>query len=88
MENNAPKKPAIDERLEALTQTVGRLTTLHRDLETETAARFKDTAARFKDTDARFKETALRFAETLDFINQLAHVAKDHEQRLEGLEGQ
>ena len=81
MENNAPKKPAIDERLEALTQTVGRLTTLHRDLETETAARFKD-------TDARFKETALRFAETLDFINQLAHVAKDHEQRLEGLEGQ
>ena len=81
MENNAPKKPTIDERLEALTQTVGRLTTLHRDLETETAARFKD-------TDARFKETALRFAETLDFINQLAHVAKDHEQRLEGLEGQ
>jgi hypothetical protein len=49
------------------------LTTLHRDLEKETAS--------------RFAETASRFAETLEFINRLAHVAEAHEQRLDGLEG-
>ena len=33
------------------------------------------------------KQAAARFAGTLDFINRLAHVAKDQESRLEDLPG-
>jgi DNA-binding protein H-NS len=74
MENDNAKKPTIDERLEALAQSLELLTTLHRDLEQQTAARFADTAARFADLG--------------QFINQLAHIAEAHEQRLDRLEGQ
>ena len=74
MENGKAKKPTIDERLEALAQSLELLTTLHRDLEQQTAARFADTAARFADLG--------------QFINQLAHIAEAHEQRLDRLEGQ
>jgi hypothetical protein len=34
------------------------------------------------------KQTAARFAETLQFINQLAHTAEAHEQRIEHLDQQ
>jgi DNA-binding protein H-NS len=61
MENDSAKKPTIDERLQALAQSLELLTTLHRDLEQQTAARFADTAARFADLG--------------QFINQLAHIA-------------
>jgi hypothetical protein len=63
----------IDERIEALTQSLELLGHLHQELEKETAARFADTNA--------------KFAETLQFINRLAHVAEAHEQRLDDLEG-
>jgi hypothetical protein len=62
----------IDERINALTQSVELLASLHTDLERQTAARFAETAA--------------RFAETLQFINRLAHVAEAHEQRLDDIE--
>jgi hypothetical protein len=64
----------IDERIEALTQSVELLASLHRDLE-------KETAAKFAQTDARF-------ADTLQFINRLAHIAEAHEQRLDRIEGE
>jgi hypothetical protein len=73
--------------VDALVQSVELLTTLHRDLEKEAAARSAETDARFAETAARFAETTARFAETLQFINRLAHVAEAHEQRLEDLEG-
>jgi hypothetical protein len=39
-DNNA--KPTIDGRIQALAQSLELLTSLHRDLEIQTAARFKD----------------------------------------------
>ena len=67
------KLERLTDRVDAITQSVELVTTLHRDLEKETAS--------------RFAETASRFAETLQFINRLAHVAEAHEQRLDDLEG-
>jgi hypothetical protein len=67
------KLERLTDRVDAITQSVELVTTLHRDLEKETAS--------------RFAETASRFAETLQFINRLAHVAEAPEQRLDGLEG-
>ena len=81
MENGNAKKTTIDERLQALAQSLELLTTLHRDLEQRADARAAETAARFADT-------AARFADLGQFINQLAHVAEAHEQRLDHLEGQ
>jgi hypothetical protein len=71
----------LKERTDAIAQSVELLTTLHRDLEQQSAALFADTAARFADT-------AARFTETLGFINRLAHVAEAHEQRLDHLDSQ
>jgi len=67
------KLERLTDRVDAIAQSVELLTTLHRDLEKETAS--------------RFAETASQFAETLQFINRLPHVAEAHEQRLDGLEG-
>jgi Ni,Fe-hydrogenase III large subunit len=65
--NTDERLDRLTERVDAIAQSVELLTTLHRDLERETAA---------------------RFAETAEFINQLAHIAKAHEQRLDRIEGQ
>ena len=59
----------IDERLEALTQTV----------ELMAHAQVKN--------DERFEKLTELMAETGRFINQLAHIAQAHQQRLD-LEGQ
>ena len=72
------KLDRLTDRVGAIAQSVELLTSLHRDLEKETAARFAETSA----------QTAARFAETLQFINRLAHVAEAHEQRLDDIEGQ
>jgi hypothetical protein len=56
---------SIDERIEAIAQSLELLAGMHRELE---------------------KQTAARFTETLGFINQLAHAAEAHEQRIERLE--
>ncbi len=55
------KLEALGVRVDALTQSVELLVTLHRDLERETAARFAETTA--------------KFTETLGFISRLAYVA-------------
>ena len=62
----------IDERLEALAQSLELLASLHKDLEKQTADGFAETRA--------------QFAETRQFINQLAHIAEAHGQRLDRLE--
>ncbi|MGD0868673.1 MAG: hypothetical protein ABSB88_03915 [Bryobacteraceae bacterium] len=64
----------LTERVDAIAQSVELLTTLHRDLEEQAAARSKETAARFADLG--------------QFINSLAHIAEAHEHRLDRLEGQ
>jgi hypothetical protein len=52
----------IDERIQALTESLELLSSLHRDLEEQTTARFQETAARFADLG--------------QFINSLAHIAE------------
>lgn len=71
----------IDERLDALAQSLELLASMHRDLEEKTVKGFEEMRASSAKTDARF-------AETLGFINRLAHVAEAHEQRLDNLEQQ
>lgn len=72
----------IDERIEALTQSLELLATLHTDLEKQTAARFAEAAA---ETAARFAETTAHIGKLTGLIEDLAHIAKDH-QRIERLE--
>ena len=76
----------IDERIEALTRSVALIGPLHVDLERQTAAHFAETATHFAEMAARFAETASSFANTFQLINQLAHVAQAHEQRLNDIE--
>ena len=78
MPNDQPKRN-IDDRLDAIVQSLELLASMHRDLETGTDKRFAE-------TDKRFAQVAKLFAETGQFINDLAHVAKDHEQRIDDLE--
>ena len=63
----------IDDRIDALTQSLELLASMHQALE--------------KDTAARFAETAARFADLGQFINTLAHIAEAHEQRIDEIEG-
>ena len=70
------KLDRLTDRVDAIAQSVELLTSLHRDLEKETAARFAEITA----------DTAARFAETLQFINRLAHIAEAHEERIDRLE--
>ena len=76
----------IDERLEALTQTVELLAAMHKESEVRLAASSEQTDQRFAETDRRFAEVARLFAETHEFINSLAHVAEAHENRIDDLE--
>jgi len=73
----------IDERIEALTQSLELLSSLPTDLEKQTATRFAETAAATAELQ---KQTAARFAETLRMINRRAHIAEVHDQRIERLE--
>ncbi|MGD0872454.1 MAG: hypothetical protein ABSB88_23135 [Bryobacteraceae bacterium] len=73
MDNGNAKKSTIDERLEALAQSVE---LMHRHWED----RHQQTAADIA------KLTAL-MAETGRFINRLAHIAEAHENRIDRLEG-
>jgi Ni,Fe-hydrogenase III large subunit len=68
------KLERLTERVDAIAQSLELLSTMHRDLEKETAARFSETAA--------------RFSETLGFINRLAHGAEVHDRRIDNLEHQ
>jgi hypothetical protein len=72
-------KPSIDERLEAIAQHLELLSSLHQDLDRETSERFNQVSE-------RFSQIAGLFAQTDEFIRDLAHIAKDHERRLEDLE--
>jgi hypothetical protein len=83
----------IDERLEALTQSVELLLHANHDNEARLTAmreendrRFAEVGRDFAEIGRRFAEIGRLFAETHDFINRLAHIAEAHEQRLEGLE--
>jgi hypothetical protein len=70
----------IDERLEALTQTVELLAAMQRDQE-------RVLQRRFEVVDRRFEVVARTFETALDSIKRLENIATAHEQRLDRLEG-
>jgi len=79
----------IDERLEKLTERHEALTQsveLLRIAQEETDRRSKETEKRFQETDKKFRQTADLFQQTDGFINELARIARSHENRLDDLE--
>ena len=68
----------IDERLEALTQSVELMASLQKDHENQTRAAFAEAAA-------RSTEASVGIAETVRLIIQLVS-SKTHEQRLDKIE--
>ncbi len=72
---------SIDERLEALAQTVEILASMQRENE----KRFEQNEKRF---EQMFLEVRHHFEIVLDSIRGLESIARAHEQRLDDLEGQ
>jgi hypothetical protein len=72
----------IDERLEKLAD---RREALTQSVELLRIAQ-EETDRRFKETEGRFRQVAELFTQTDGFINDLARVARSHEDRLDNLE--
>jgi hypothetical protein len=66
----------IDDRLEALAQTVELIYAMQRDNE-----------KRFKENEARFAQVTHNFEIVLDSIKRLENIAVAHEQRLDDIQG-
>lgn len=64
-----PRKPTTDERIQALTQSLELLVSLHTDLEQATAERFASVAAIFRDAHGS--------------IQGLERIATAHQERLD-----
>ena len=69
----------IDERIEALAQTVELLARMQIDNE-------KRYAERFAEIDEPFRQNEQRMAQVLDAINRLANIAEAHDVRLDNQE--
>lgn len=76
-----PKRPTIDERLEAVNQTLELVASMQLDNE----KRFEDVAMMQRDNEERWNK---RFAEIAESIGALARIAEIHEHRITGLEDQ
>ena len=90
----------IDERIEALTQSLELLASMHRDEEQRGDERFTQLTEMAKINDERFAQVGERFAQVthnfeivLDSIKRLERIAlahedriDDHQDRIEGLE--
>jgi hypothetical protein len=77
----------IDERLEALTQSVELMAAMQRDDERRVQAQFdrlqKQFAAQISEHEQLFGQVALRFHDLGDHIDRLARIAGVHEERLD-----
>jgi hypothetical protein len=77
----------IDERLQALTESVELLTSLHRDLERETTEKIRSLAVIAEHNEVRAAQMDKRAAQMMEAITRLARVAENHERRINDLEG-
>ena len=79
--DNQTPKPTIDDRIEAVVQTLELVAAMQRDNE-----------KRLADSDQRWTERAAqwdqRFEKVMNGLERLTHVAESHERRLSDLEGQ
>jgi hypothetical protein len=78
---------SLDERLEALTQSVELMAAMQRDNERRFEERFdrlhKQFAAQTSQHEHLFGQVALRFHEVGDYIDSLARIAGVHQERLD-----
>ena len=75
-----PRKPTTDERIQALTQSLELLVSLHTDLEKTTAERFASVAAIYRDPHG-----SLQGLERIATAHQQG--LDDHAERIQRLEG-
>jgi hypothetical protein len=73
---------SLDERLEALTQTVELMAAMQRDNE-RFDRRHKQLATQTSQHEHLFGQVALRFHEVGDYIDSLARIAGVHQERLD-----
>ena len=81
-----PRKPTIDERIQALTQSLELLVSLHRDMEKRQEEREKRQEAlekRQEQDAAAIHQLALIAREALTSIQSLERIATAHQQRLD-----
>ena len=71
----------IDQRIDALTQSVELLASMHKDSEVHIAEWHEENKQRIKATDKQIKNLG-------GYIRTVAHRVFDHEARLRGLEGE
>jgi uncharacterized protein YecA (UPF0149 family) len=76
-----PEQPkrTIDERLDALTQSVELLASLHRDNEQKIAGYFSKTNEEFTETEKQIRQLS-------NFIRAVSQMVLDHEERLKSIE--
>jgi hypothetical protein len=84
----------IDERLEALVQTVELLAALHRDLEKGMTSKIEVLTDKMEVLTDKMEVLTERTKQAMDSINRLGHIAglhdariDDHEERIGDLEG-
>jgi ABC-type transporter Mla subunit MlaD len=71
-DNADPRRPTIDERLEAVVQSLELVAAMQQDNDQEFRARFAEIAKRSAETEKRFAETGKRFAEVATTLQQIA----------------
>ena len=76
----------LDERLEALTQSVELLASMQRDGERRFQEQFDKIAAQFSQHEQLFGQVALRIREVNESVDTLARIAGVHQDRLDGHE--
>jgi hypothetical protein len=74
----------IDERLEALTHSVELLAQMHADNERKYERRFQDNERKY---ERRFERIESLIERVVTVQESLGAIARDHEDRLKGLEG-
>jgi uncharacterized protein YecA (UPF0149 family) len=76
-----PEQPkrTIDERLDALTQSVELLASLHHDNEQKIAGYFSKTNEEFTETEKQIRQLS-------NFIHAVSQMVLDHEERLKSIE--
>jgi hypothetical protein len=76
----------IDERLEALAQSMEVLQGMHMDNDKRFTEQIRHLAVVAEQNEARVGELAKRSLQMMEAINRLAHIADIHDRRIERLE--
>jgi hypothetical protein len=86
-DNADPKRPSIDERLEAITQTLELTAALHLDNDREFRERFAEIDKRFAGIATTLQQIATNQQRDGEHILALVRIAELHDRRLTRLEG-